>query len=191
MDDFYRVPLSTAEAIATAATLRLVGDLLQRDGVVSEVPPEIWESAASRIEAEMPEFFQGRVQQLRENLETMLSTSNFSPQNSDNVTNAGYPPFPIKPSRRLLETIKRVSRIAEIEYYVASRNEWTVRRVEIEDVYEDDRGTYLAGRCSLRNDYRQFRLDHIRSVRPVPRGGGENVNDEDDLPDPFDDEGNA
>jgi predicted DNA-binding transcriptional regulator YafY len=85
-----------------------------------------------------------------------------------------------------LEQARRSTGVAEIEYFVASRNQWSTRSVEIRDVYEGENGWYLEGECLLRRDHRMFRLENIRSVRVVP--GKVSA---DDLPDPFDDEGNA
>jgi predicted DNA-binding transcriptional regulator YafY len=65
----------------------------------------------------------------------------------------------------------------EIEYYVASRREWTTRDVAISDVYKKNEEWYLSGQCGLRQEYRHFKLDHIRAVRLL--------NGEDDVPDPF------
>jgi predicted DNA-binding transcriptional regulator YafY len=60
---------------------------------------------------------------------------------------------------------------------VAGRKEWTHRRVDIGNVYEQNGTWYLSGQCGLRNDHRQFRLDHIRAVRVL--------DEENDLADPF------
>lgn len=188
MDDYYRVPLSTGEAMATIAALRVVCALLQKEGVVSDLAPEIFESAAARIEAELPEFLAGAAQKLRPGLAESLAQANFDAKTDDKDS----VPVTLRTerTRRLLETAWRsASGVAEIEYFVASRNEWTTRRVEISDVYETDTGWYLEGECQLRRDHRMFRLDNIRAVRSALRP----VDDEndDDLFDPFDEEGNA
>jgi predicted DNA-binding transcriptional regulator YafY len=82
-------------------------------------------------------------------------------------------------TRRLLEDANDPRLPVEIEYFVASRNEWTARRVEIADVYAQNDTWYVSGHCGLRGDFRQFRLDHIRAVRVLD---GE---DDEGMPDPF------
>ena len=87
------------------------------------------------------------------------------------------PPFPIRRNRRLLEDAYEERQPVEIEYYVAGRKEWTHRRVDISSVHAQNGTWYLSGQCGLRNDHRQFRLDHIRSVRVL--------DDANNMPDPF------
>ena len=87
------------------------------------------------------------------------------------------PPFPIARNRRLLEDAFEQGKTVSIEYYVASRHEWTTRDVAISDVYKKNEEWYLSGQCGLRQEYRHFRLDHIRAVRLL--------SDEDTVPDPF------
>ncbi|MBC7805038.1 MAG: WYL domain-containing protein [Akkermansiaceae bacterium] len=187
MDDFYRVPLSTGEATAAIAALRVVCALLQREGIVSDIAPEILESAAARIEAEIPEFLGPSAEKLRTLLAETLVHANFPESGSDESNELSMPPFGIGRTRRILEQARRSSGIVEIEYYVASRNQWSTRSVEIGDVYESENGWYLEGECQLRRDHRMFRLENIRSARVVLG----KVSAEDELPDPFDDEGNA
>lgn len=187
MDDFYRVPLSTGEATAAIAALRYVCALLQREGVVSDVAPEVLESAAARIEAEIPDFLGGAAEKLRTLLAETLAEANFAPPESDEIDGRTRPPFAIGRTRRILEQAWRSSGIAEIEYYVASRNQWSTRNVQISNVYEGENGWYLEGECLLRRDHRMFRLENIRTVRAV----SEEASADEDLPDPFDDEGNA
>ena len=188
MDDFYRVPLSTSEATAAIAALRVVCALLQREDVVSDIAPEVLESAAARIEAEIPDFLGSAAEKLRILLAVTLAEANFEPPIPDESDRpAAMPPFGIARTRRILEQAWRSSGVAEIEYYVASRNQWSTRSVEISDVYESENGWYLVGECLLRRDHRMFRLENIRAARVVPG----KVSADNDLPDPFDDEGKA
>jgi len=184
MDDFYRVPLSTAEAVVTVAALRVVCALLQEPGVTSDVSPELLESAAARITAEIPEFMGITAEKLRPLLDDALTQANFSGTDSDIEGTPPTLPLRIGRTRRLLEQAERTTGIAEIEYFVASRNEWTTRRVQIEDIYEGESGWYLEGECLLRRDHRMFKLENIRAVRVVKGDGEEDW-------DPFDEEGNA
>lgn len=187
MDDFYRVPLSTSEATVAVATLRAVCALLQREGVASDIAPEVLESAATRIEAELPDFLSATTQKLRAILEEALAEANFGTPSGDEPNTHPRLPFAIGRTRHLLETAWRSSGFAEIEYFVASRNEWSTRRVEISNVYERENGWYVEGECQLRKDHRLFRLENIRAVRVVASKDPA----DDELPDPFDDEGNA
>lgn len=187
MDDFYRVPLSTGEATAAIAALRVVCSILQREGVASDIAPEVLESAAARIEAEIPEFLGTAAEKLRTLLADTLAQANFDQFEPDESSRQSMPPFGIGRTRRILEQAWRSSGIAEIEYYVASRNQWSTRSVQISDVYESENGWYLEGECLLRKDHRMFRLENIRTARVVPGV----VSADDDLPDPFNDEGNA
>ncbi len=185
MDDFYRVPLSTGEAAATLAVLRLVRDLLRREGTAPDVAPDVLESAAARIEAEIPDFLVNASDKLRLLLAETLARANFGGGASDESVGEFSPMTEVAHTRRLLEKAWRSSGVAEIEYYVASRNEWSTRRVEISNIYERGNGWYLEGECSLRRDHRMFRLENIRAARMIEGGADE------ELPDPFDDEGNA
>lgn len=182
MDDFYRVPLSTAEATVTIAVLRVVCALLQEPGVSSNIAPETLESAAARIEAEIPEFLSAGAEKLRPLIAEVLADANFNRETSDTERTL---PLRVGRTRRLLEQAERGSGVAEIEYFVASRNEWTTRRVQISEVYESESGWYLEGECLLRRDHRMFKLENIRAVRVVSPG-----NEDEDF-DPFDEEGNA
>lgn len=187
MDDYYRVPLSTGEATAAIAALRVVCALLQREGVASDIAPEVLESAAARIEGELPEFMGPAAEKLRTLLAETLAGANFDPDEADETSGQIMPPFGVGRTRRILEQARRSTGVAEIEYYVASRNQWSTRSVEISNVYESTNGWYLEGECLLRREHRMFRLENIRAVRVAP---GED-SAEDDLPDPFGDEGKA
>ncbi len=178
MDDFYRVPLSTAEAVATVAVLRVVCALLQEPVVASDVSPELSESAASRITAEIPDFMSPAAEKLRPLLAEALAQANLSRMDSDTESTL-QAPLRIGRTRWLLEQAERATGIAEIEYFVASRNEWTTRRVQIDDVYQSENGWYLEGESLLRRDHRLFKLENIRAVRVV------NSDSKEDL-DPFD-----
>ena len=181
MDDYYRVPLTTGEAVAAIAALRVVCEVLQKEGVASDIAPEIFESAAARIEAELPDFLAATVQKLRPIIAESLAQANFTDDGGDKGTARS-----VLHTRQLLEAAWYTkSGIAEIEYFVSSRNEWTTRRVRIANVYETSTGWYVEGECQLRRDHRMFRLENIRAVRPV--SSPDDASDHD----PFDEEGNA
>lgn len=184
MDEFYRVPLSSAEALATVAALRAL-DALVDSGAVDDpalaLAPGILASAAERIAAELPEFLADQATALSGTIAHALMTAERIAGVDDEEGEArDTPPFPIRRTRRLLEDAYENATPVEIEYFVASRKQWTHRRVDISDVYEKNGIVYLTGECGLRGDFRQFRIDHIRSVRVL--------DDEDAAPerDPFD-----
>ena len=175
-DAFYRVPLSSGEALATLALLRAVDGLLT-SGVLHEtdLEPNILASAAERIADEVPEFVAVRAEVIAGSLARALRTD-LTPAAEDRDT-PDAPPFPIRRTRRLLEDAYEQHLPVEIEYFVSGRKEWTLRRVDISSVYEQNGTWYLSGQCGLRSDHRQFRLDHIRSVRVL--------DEEAAVPDPF------
>lgn len=179
MDEFYRVPLSSSEAKATLAALRILEIMLAKSEIVSDIEPGILVSARERIEAEVPEFAAHQAAQISETL-----FSDFRDAWRD-IEDAGLnetdePPFPIQRTRRLLQDACDRDVPVEIEYYVRSRDEWTTRRVNGANIAEQNGGVFLQGECGLRGDFRQFRLDHIRSVRVL-----DNIKN---LPDPFSEE---
>ena len=165
--------------------LRVVCAALQAEGVASDIAPEVLESAASRIEGEMPDFLAAAAEKIRPLLAKALSLANFSADDSDQ--NEGLS-LRVGRTRRLLQQAERTTGVAEIEYFVTSRNEWTTRRVRIDNVYETETGWYLEGECLLRRDHRMFKLENIRAVRVVREGNTDDGYDEDD---PFNEEGNA
>ena len=177
MDEFYRVPLTSSEALATLAVLRALDALLASGALPdSEIEPGILASAAERIAAEVPEFLGGRAEALCGSLVHDMLTE-LRPDGRAEDEDRVEPPFPVRRTRRLLEDAFERERPVEIEYFVQSRKQWTTRRVQISDVFRRDDAWYLSGHCEMRGDFRQFRLDHIRSVR---------VFDEDAaVPDPF------
>ncbi len=175
MDPFYRVPLSSAEALATLAALRALSELGKAGFLTAEIEPGILESAADRIADEVPEFVARRAETLSGSLADALRP-NFGAPTSDEEESGDEPPFPIRRTRRLLTDAYEQESQVEIEYFVASRDEWTTRRIDIRDVQERNGTWYLSGHDYLRGEPRLFRLDHIRSVR---------VLDEPTLPDPF------
>ncbi|HVK03394.1 MAG TPA: WYL domain-containing protein [Armatimonadaceae bacterium] len=173
-DEFYRVPLSTAEALAALAVLRALARFGTDDpAVLGDIDASVLESAAERVEAEMPDFAVGKAAALSGELLSELrqlrgsggAVSNLSPDESDSEDDGENPPFPVARARRLLQDAWDREVPVEIEYFVARRNEWTTRRVEIQNVRRDDGVWYVAGQCGMRRDYRNFRIDHIRSVR--------------------------
>ncbi|GEM_PF-2775324 len=165
-DAFYRVPLTSAEVLATLAGLRALARLGAEDpALLGDLEVSVLESAVERVEAEVPDFVAGRAVALAAALASELAPPNLPGEVGDSEDGHGDPPFPVGRTRRLLEAAWGGERPVEIEYFVARRNEWTRRRVEIDRVYRDDGVWYVAGHCGLRDDYRNFRLDHVRSVR--------------------------
>jgi len=191
-DEFYRIPLTSGEALGVLAALRALKEFLTENDstIVSEIDPGILDSAAERVASELPEFTQDRAERLANGLLQALRNAGSLADVFGDTLNAGgsdtgEPPFPIGRTRRLLEDALEQNQPAEIEYFVTSRNEWTTRCVDVVEVRAIDGTWYLSGQCRLRNDYRQFRLDHIRAVRILDdegRGRG---------PDLFDDEPGA
>ena len=175
-DAFYRVPLSSGEALATLALLRAVDGLLASGALhETDIEPGILGSAADRLADEVPEFVAARADAIARSLARALRTD-IAPAAEDTDT-PDAPPFPIRRTRRLLEDAHEQHLPVEIEYFVSGRKEWTARRVDISSIYEQNGTWYLSGQCGLRSDHRQFRLDHIRSVRVL--------DDEEAAGDPF------
>lgn len=177
-EGLYRVSLSSGEALATVAVLRALHGLLAGSDILSDIDPGILESAADRIAEELPEFMGPQSDRLAAALAITLIESNIA---AGDAAREEYsrrePPFPIARNRRLLEDAFEQGKTAEIEYYVASRREWTTRDVAISDVYKKNDEWYLSGQCGLRGEYRHFKLDHIRAVRVL--------DEESDVLDPF------
>jgi predicted DNA-binding transcriptional regulator YafY len=177
-DGLYRISLSSGEALATLAALRTLHALLDDDDTISDIDPGILESAADRITEELPEYMAPQADRLAAALAlTLIETKVGSGEQIREEYSKTEPPFPIARTRRLLEDAFEQGKEVEIEYYVASRREWTTRDVAISDVYKKNEEWYLSGQCGLRQEYRHFKLDHIRAVRVVGH--------EDELPDPF------
>ena len=174
MDPFYRVPLSSAEALATLAALRALSALTRSNHLDTEIEPGIFQSAADHIAEEVPEFLVSRAESLSGPLAEALRSNLRAFADDEEL--GDEPPFPVRRTRRLLQDAYEQDLRVEIEYYVASREEWTTRRVDISDVHERNGTWYLSGYDWLRGEHRMFRLDHIRYVR---------VLDEPVLPDPF------
>ena len=169
MDDYYHVSLTSAELLASLAALRALDALIAAGSLDTEIEPGILASAADRMAEEAPEFTRDQAERLAGTLAHTLQTGLLGGSAGDEGP-ADDPPFPTRRTRRLLEDAFERDSAVEIEYFVASRNEWTTRRVDISDVYERDGMWYLSGHCGMRDDFRQFRLDHIRSVRLLDRG---------------------
>jgi predicted DNA-binding transcriptional regulator YafY len=171
MDEFYRVPFSSAEVLATLAAVRVLEALAERDVAgAAPVEPGVLESAAERMAAEVPDFVADQAAELARTVLAALARARFGvAEEADDSEESGgdAPPFPVRRTRRLLEDAFEHDTPVEIEYFVASRGQWTTRRLEISDVYEQNGGWYVSGHCGLRDDFRQFRLDHIRSVRTL------------------------
>jgi hypothetical protein len=197
VDEFYRVPLTTGEALATLAALKTLSHLCENLGgdTGTVLDTGILQNAITRITDEMPDFASEQAERLAASLAAALVEAGLG--QSGTGMNAGTgeesePPFYTGRTRRLLEDAFSRRVPVEIEYYVRSRDQWTTRRVDIIDVYEEagtsseSRDSYwnLRGHCQMRNDIRQFRLDHIRAVRVLDLN---NEDDEDGIPDPFSD----
>ena len=170
MDEFYRVPLSSAEALATLAALRALDALEKAGALDSEIEPGILESAAARVADEVPDFVEGQAAGLARALVEALRAAAPGGGEAQDAWDRDEPPFPVARSRRLLRDAAERELPVEIEYFVTRRREWTARRVDISDVFERDGTWYVSGHCGLRADHRLFRLDHIRSVRLLDAG---------------------
>lgn len=162
---YYRVSLSSGEALATLAVLRALDQATGSARLFTEtdIEPGILANAADRLAGELPEFTVVKADRLAAALVRTLREAAGTDERDDETRET--PPFPIRRTRRLLEDAYEENQPVEIEYYVAGRKEWTHRRVDISSVYEQSGTWYLSGQCGLRNDHRQFRLDHIRAVR--------------------------
>jgi predicted DNA-binding transcriptional regulator YafY len=180
-DGLYRISLSSGEALATLAALRALHALLDSDDIVSDIDPAILESAADRITEELPEFMAPQADRLAAAVaRTLVETKVGSSHLREELYDQAEPPFPIARNRRLLEDAFEQGKDVEIEYYVASRHEWTTRDVVISDVYKKNEEWYLSGQCGLRQEYRHIKLDHLRAVRVLDK-----LDKEDHIPDPI------
>lgn len=165
---FYRVPLSTAEAEATLATLRAVADLLtslenEENPLASplnalRLTPALLRSAAERITDEVPDFLPARADKEAALLAACLTTNSASSA--------------MDSKRQQLERALAAQIPVEIEYYVPSRGETTCRTVDVRGVYDESGGAYLSGYCHLRQEQRLFKLENVRVVRLVSRDSG-------------------
>ncbi len=186
MDEFYRAPLSSAEAVATLAGLRALQTLCAGLGEALSVAGEfdigVLETAASRIEGELPEFMTAQASRLAQTLAQEIRVSAGTNRAESEYDPDAVPPFPTGRTRRLLEDAWERDAPVEIEYFVASRGEWTNRRVEISDITDSGNGSLLSGQCGLRHEYRHFRLDHIRAVRVLDNADNEADPFSDDEP---------
>jgi hypothetical protein len=186
-DAYYQIPLTTSEAKATLAALTalcaaLAADTDEDAPLFEDFDPEILDSAAESIAEQLPEFALPQVDRLAKQLTAWLSPRPEPEPAPFGRHGDEEPPFPTERNRRRLERALDRGLPAEIEYYVRSREEWTVRRVDIEDVFEDEGSWYLEGYCRLRRDHRLFRLDNIRAVR-IPGEDSPNDKDTDDAGD--------
>jgi len=159
--EFYQIPLTTGEAVAILALLKAVS---QRKIEHDELDPGIFKSALTRIEEELPDFLQIPVDKLTEGLIPLL----FPPVLSKAIDN-NQPPFATAPRIKILEEALESESDIDMEYYVASRKQWSQRRVTVQDVYEEDDRWYLEGYCHLREEDRIFRVDNIRHLEIVTK----------------------
>lgn len=168
---FYHVRFSSGEALATLAVLRALDAVTANSPLAdTDIEPGILASAADRLAEELPDFVGVRAARLAAALTRTLREAVAGPPDEAEAETRDAPPFPIRRNRRLLEDAYEERQPVEIEYYVAGRKEWTHRRVDISNVHAQNGTWYLSGQCGLRNDHRQFRLDHIRSVRVLDEG---------------------
>lgn len=67
----------------------------------------------------------------------------------------------------MFEVLKSISdeQAVDLEYEAGYKDEVTTRSVEPVGIYYVDDHWHLVGWCRLRNDYRDFRLDRIRSLK--------------------------
>ncbi len=173
MDEFYRIRLTTAEALATLTVVKAMGALLSAKSDTT-LPAGMLDEAAARFAEELPEFAVNE----SERLAAALAIDVVDALRSE-MGNSGSPldepPFPTGENRLALMGALEKRQPVEIEYYVRSRNEWSRRNVDIQNVYVSGDAWFVSGHCRLRDEFRLFRIDHIRSVRAL---------DEDDS-DPF------
>ena len=59
--------------------------------------------------------------------------------------------------------------LLEIEYLSISKNEKTNRIIEAQAIYHTRENWILIAWCQLRNDYREFRLDKIETIKPIDK----------------------
>lgn len=83
----------------------------------------------------------------------------------------GKPSGPLDAVRGAAERLERI----EIDYYSASRDEVTTRRIDPEHVFSALGNWYAVAWCTTAGGERMFRVDRIRAVRPTeetfePRG---------------------
>jgi predicted DNA-binding transcriptional regulator YafY len=77
------------------------------------------------------------------------------------------PNYPYSNTLKLLEEALEEGKDVQMEYYSASRREFTKRKVRPESI-ERRRGVpYLNAYCYLRNDDRVFKLGRIKTIRMV------------------------
>lgn len=71
------------------------------------------------------------------------------------------------PNHFFADVMKAIAenRVIEIQYFAASKNEWTTRQVEPVNLWHYSLGWHLIGFCKLRSEYRDFRLDRIKSIK--------------------------
>ena len=162
IDEFYRVPLTSGEAIAVLAFLRALEKPLSTLPQ-SVLDPAILQSAAERLAAQLPEFAADNAAHLAKTLRQTLSSA-LNDMGKEGVQ-ASETGLSIREKVTALELAMESGSPVEIRYYVASRDEWTRRLVDIDDVYEDEGKWYCEGYCRLRRDHRVFRVDNIGSVR--------------------------
>ena len=134
----------------------------------SALDPAILTSAAERIAAELPEFAAEKAKRLADELTKALTqTLNRPPSDTGKSGKADRDDetLSFRDKVTALELALENESPVEIKYYVASRDEWTRRIVDISDVYEEEGKWYLEGYCRLRRDHRVFRIDNIGSIR--------------------------
>jgi proteasome accessory factor C len=77
------------------------------------------------------------------------------------------PNYPYSNTLKLLEEALEKGKDVHMEYYSASRGEFTERKVKPESIERRGGVPYLNAYCYLRNDGRVFKLGRIKTVKMV------------------------
>lgn len=77
------------------------------------------------------------------------------------------PSYPYSDTLKLLEKTIDEGKAVEIEYYTASRGEFTKRKIRPKSIERRDGTPYLNAYCYLRSDDRIFKLNRIRNIKLV------------------------
>jgi hypothetical protein len=166
-DEYYRLSLSSGEALVVLALLQAIHPLLSRMAQ-SDIDPAILPGAIDRLAEIVPEFTADRAKKMANDLSQRFSSTFLGVSDDLTVDTSIFntrEPLSIQDKVTALELALENNSSVEIYYYVASRDEWTRRTVEIESIYEDNGNWYLDGFCRLRHGQRVFRVDNIARIR--------------------------